>query len=295
MNEHVTDAMNTRQELLEDAPVTDLTMTLAGVDTSVLVGGAGPPMVLLHGPGEHAATWLPVLDQLADSHRIIVPDLPGHGATGTPDGALTRTWVEGWLESLVDRNCSEPPVLVGRVTGGALAARFVAAHPGTAAHLVLVDTTGLVPFAPDARFGLALGRYLADPSTTTFARAMDFCAFDVDAARSRLGDRWTAYLRLHGGPGAHASGTGCDRFVPRAVCRSSHPLAPAEQIDAPTTLIWGRHDLATPLHVAETASALHGWPLYVIEGAGDDPPLDQPGPFVEAILAAVRIPTGARQ
>ena len=86
MNEHVTDAMNTRQQLLEEAPVTDLTMTLAGVDTSVLVGGAGPPMVLLHGPGEHAATWLPVLDQLADSHRIIVPDLPGHGATGTPTG-----------------------------------------------------------------------------------------------------------------------------------------------------------------------------------------------------------------
>ena len=74
--------------------------------------------------------------------------------------------------------------------------------------------------------------------------------------------------------------------VPRAVCRRSLPSHQLEQIDAPTTLIWGRHDLATPLHVAETASALHGWPLYVIEGAGDDPPLDQPGPFVEAILAA---------
>ena len=295
MNEHVTDAMNTRQELLEDAPVTDLTMTLAGVDTSVLVGGAGPPMVLLHGPGEHAATWLPVLDQLADSHRIIVPDLPGHGATGTPDGALTRTWVEGWLESLVDRNCSEPPVLVGRVTGGALAARFVAAHPGTAAHLVLVDTTGLVPFAPDARFGLALGRYLADPSTTTFARAMDFCAFDVDAARSRLGDRWTAYsdytVALVRTPRVQvATGSFLELYAAAPI-----PSRQLEQIDAPTTLIWGRHDLATPLHVAETASALHGWPLYVIEGAGDDPPLDQPGPFVEAILAAVRIPTGARQ
>lgn len=295
MNRHITDAIATRRELLADAPVTDVTMTVAGVDTSVLVGGAGPPMVLLHGPGEHAATWLPVLDQLADSHRIIVPDLPGHGATGTPDGPLTRTWVEGWLESLLDQTCSEPPVLVGRVTGGALAARFVAAHPGTAAHLILVDTAGLVPFDPDPRFILALERYLADPSTTTFARAMDFCAFDVDAARARLGDRWTPFsdytVALTSSPRVQAAtGSFIELYAAAPI-----PSDQLERIDVPTTLIWGKHDLATPLHVAEAASVLHGWPLHVIDDAGDDPALDQPGPFVEAILAAVRAPTGARQ
>jgi pimeloyl-ACP methyl ester carboxylesterase len=49
-------------------------------------------------------------------------------------------------------------------------------------------------------------------------------------------------------------------------------IAPAElaRITVPTTLIWGRHDLATPLPIAEAASARYGWPLQVIENAADE-------------------------
>ena len=51
----------------------------------------------------------------------------------------------------------------------------------------------------------------------------------------------------------------------------------------PTTLIWGRHDLATPLSIAEAASKRYGWQLRVIEDAADDPPIEQPEPFLEAL------------
>ena len=37
-------------------------------------------MVLLHGPSEFALAWLQVIPQLVRTHRVIVPDLPGHGA-----------------------------------------------------------------------------------------------------------------------------------------------------------------------------------------------------------------------
>jgi len=52
----------------------------------------------------------------------------------------------------------------------------------------------------------------------------------------------------------------------------------------PVTLIWGRHDLATPLEVAQNASARYGWALHVIEKAADGPSMEQP----EAYLSAVR-------
>ena len=58
------------------------------------------------------------------------------------------------------------------------------------------------------------------------------------------------------------------------------PAAELERIAVPTALIWGRHDLATPLEVAEAASARHGWPLHVIEDCADDPPVEQPEAFV---------------
>ena len=62
-------------------------VTLAGVSTAVLEGGDGPPMLLLHGPGEFAAGWLPVFPDLVPTHRVIAPDLPGHGAS---------TWTVPW-------------------------------------------------------------------------------------------------------------------------------------------------------------------------------------------------------
>ena len=44
-----------RERLLTGIPVTERRFRLAGVSTAVLEGGDGPPIVLLHGPGEYAA------------------------------------------------------------------------------------------------------------------------------------------------------------------------------------------------------------------------------------------------
>jgi pimeloyl-ACP methyl ester carboxylesterase len=65
------------------------------------------------------------------------------------------------------------------------------------------------------------------------------------------------------------------------------PEAQLEAITVPTFLIWGRHDLATPLAVAQAASARYGWPLEVIEGAADDPPIERPAAFFAALRRAL--------
>ena len=62
-------------------------MQLAGTSTSVLIGGTGPSIVLLHGPGEFAGKWLRVLPSLLTTHRVVAPDLPCHGNSDAIDGA----------------------------------------------------------------------------------------------------------------------------------------------------------------------------------------------------------------
>ncbi len=119
---------------------------------------------------------------------------------------------------------------------------------------------------------------------------MDLCAFDLDQARRRLGQRWEPYaayaVELAGTPGVQAAmGALIEQFGAAAI-----PPADLDRIQTPTTVIWGRHDLATPLTIAEAAAARHGWPLHVIEGAGDDPPLDQPEAFLDALHAAIGTP-----
>ncbi len=281
-----------RERMLAGIPVSERRLPLAGMSTAVLEGGDGPTMVLLHGPGEFAAAWLPVLPDLIRTHRVIAPDLPGHGATGTPDASLDADRVLRWLGELIERTCPAPPMLVGRVVGGAIGARFAADHGARLDRLVLVDTLGLTPFEPAPRFGLALHRFLAQPTVGTYDRFMEFCTFDLDRVREQLGQRWEPYatyaVELAGTPSVQAAMGGLIGQFAAA------PIPPDElaRIDVPTSLIWGRHDLATPLQIAEAAGARYGWPLHVIEGAGDDPPLEQPDAFLDALRAAIGAPLG---
>jgi len=281
-----------RETLLAGLPIGERRLHLAGVSTAVLEGGsaaAGPPMVLLHGPGEFAATWLPVLPRLARACHVVVPDLPGHGASRVDDGRLDAGRVLDWLGELVEETCPAPPVLVGKTVGGAIGARFAAGGRSRLAALVLVDTLGLTAFDPDPRFGIAIHRFLGGPTPRSYERLMDLCTFDLDRVREHMGLRWDPFA-------AYAVALAGDEHVQAALGSllgqfAAAPIPPEQlaAIDVPTTLIWGRHDLATPLSVAEEASSRYGWPLHVVEDAGDDPALDQPAAFVEALQAALRV------
>ncbi len=62
------------------------------------------------------------------------------------------------------------------------------------------------------------------------------------------------------------------------------PAADLAQITAPTSLIRGRHDLQTPLRVAEAASSRYGWP-FARDRRSDDPFFEQPAAALRALHA----------
>ena len=67
----------------------------------------------------------------------------------------------------------------------------------------------------------------------------------------------------------------------------SGPIPPEQlaRIRVPTSLVWGRHDRATPLAVAQAAADRYGWSLRIIEDCADDPPVERPAEFAAAISA----------
>src|SRR5688500_9549302 len=77
-----------RRRLLAGIPVFERRLQLAGVSTSVLEGGHGAPVVLLHGPGGNATHWTRVIPDLVGTHTVIAPDLPGQGNSQVEDGTL---------------------------------------------------------------------------------------------------------------------------------------------------------------------------------------------------------------
>ena len=275
-----------RERLLAGIPVAERRLQLAGVSTAVLEGGDGPPVVLLHGGGEFAATWMRVIPDLVATHRVVAPDLPGHGASQVADGPLDANRVLAWLGELIERTCPSPPALVGHLLGGAIAARFASDQGDRLSRLVLVDTYGLGRFRPAPRFALAMIGFLARPTERTQDRLYRQCMVDLDGLREQLGERGELLEAYALDRARTPSVKAALRSLMPQLGVPAIPLAELARIAVPTTLIWGRHDRQVRLGVAEAASARHGWPLHVIEDAADDPAAEQPETFLRALRTA---------
>jgi pimeloyl-ACP methyl ester carboxylesterase/ubiquinone/menaquinone biosynthesis C-methylase UbiE len=268
--------------VLDEIPVTEQRLEPAGIPTSVLAGGHGAPVVLLHGAGEFAATWARVIPDLTRTHRVIAPDLPGHGASGL-DGPLDRRHVLQWLRELIDLTCDEPPILMGHLLGGAVAARFAAAEPRRVRHLVLVDSLGLAWYRPAPGFAFAMLAFIARPSERTQERLFRRCMADLD----RLHMEMDGHMELLEAYALERAREPTLKVALRHLMPAFGvpPIAAADlrRISTPTTLVWGRDDLQAPLRVAERASTRYGWSLHVIDDARDDPAIEQPRAFLEAL------------
>jgi pimeloyl-ACP methyl ester carboxylesterase len=274
-----------RERLLAGLPVTERRLAVAGVSTAVLEGGHGPPVVFLQ--AEFAAVWMRVIPELVRTHRVVAPDLPGLGASHASNGPPQVDTVLTWVGELIEQTCPTPPVLVGKGAGGAIAARFAVDHSDQLQALVLVDTYGLARYRPAPGMALTFAGVLLRPTERGLERGFrNYCFVDLDGVRGEMGERWEAIA-------AYA----LDRFrtpaVRAAMRRLMRPLASAipphdlVRITVPTTLIWGRHDRGVRLNVARLASDRYGWALHVIEDARDDPAIEQPQAFLEALRAAL--------
>ncbi len=276
-----------RERLIATMPVTELGLTLSGVETPVLEGGEGSPLVLLHGPGEYAAKWFTVIPALVGSHRVVAPDLPGHGRSVASEGAIDADRVLDWLDALIDATCCEPPTLVGQTLGGAIAARYAGRSGARLGRLVLCDSLGLTDFAPAPAFERALAAYMARPDNKTHDALWRHCALDLGRLSAGLGESWDlmrAYAidRANAAELRHTWNALMEEFGLPAI-----PSEELERIAVPTALIWGREDRAIPLAAAEAASARYGWPLHIVEDAADDPAIEQPTDFVRALRRAL--------
>ncbi|WP_067715948.1 alpha/beta fold hydrolase [Nocardia yamanashiensis] len=105
--------------------------------------GAGRPLVLLHGGGSSARSWLPVIDLLAARRRVIALDLPGFGDTPALNGGpFTMARLMDELAAELDRLGIATPVdMAGNSMGGWLA--LEAATRGLASSVVGIGPAGL--------------------------------------------------------------------------------------------------------------------------------------------------------
>jgi pimeloyl-ACP methyl ester carboxylesterase len=117
-------------------------LAVRGCNITMLRGGAGRPLLMLHGAGG-AGTWLPYMADLAARHDVIVPEHPGFGQSDTPEWLDTIPDLANFYLDFLDQLDLNNVDLVGHSLGGWIAAELAARNSSRLASLTLVAAAGI--------------------------------------------------------------------------------------------------------------------------------------------------------
>ena len=259
-----------------------------GIEIAYEERGSGEPLVLLHGWTGFRQDFEPHFDALSATHRLLVPDMRGHGeSTHTGDPAdYTFEALVGDLIAFMDAVAGAPCHLLGHSMGGMVALRAALAEPDALRSLILMDTNP----APLAHVNLealemagkvareqgmeALATILrnlesASPARTAAVRAHEAAAGEAywawRAARIRAID-----------PAAY------DTFV-HAMIHQTSQIDRLPEIAVPTLVMVGSQDVEFLQPSGILAAGIPDAWLLQIPGAAHQPQLEAPGRWLEAI------------
>jgi N-formylmaleamate deformylase len=117
-------------------------------DTSIhyqRTGGAGPPLVLLHGLTGNGACWSPLGRCLQSEFDVVMPDARGHGQSGKPSAGYRYDDLASDVLALIRELELATPILLGHSMGGMTAAEVASKIGGATGGVILVDPTFLSP------------------------------------------------------------------------------------------------------------------------------------------------------
>jgi pimeloyl-ACP methyl ester carboxylesterase len=98
--------------------------------------GSGPPLLLLHGWPQHWYAWRKLIPLLADSRRLICPDLRGFGWTDAPDGGYRTADLAADAVALLDALELDRVDVIGHGEGGRVGFEVCLSQPSRVGRLV---------------------------------------------------------------------------------------------------------------------------------------------------------------
>ena len=115
-----------------------------GVEIDALVGGSGPPLLLLHGYPQTRVMWSAVAPALAERFTVVVPDLRGYGRSGKPEGDATHTLYSKRVmaqDQIATMRALgfERFAVAGHDRGARVGYRLALDHPGAVSALAVLD------------------------------------------------------------------------------------------------------------------------------------------------------------
>ena len=245
--------------------------------TDLIDEGRGPAIVFLHGAGVDNAMWAPQHTHFHRSHRVVIPNLPGHG--GVPAVGCVEQMAEDVHARLqgirVDRYA-----LVGLSLGGMVALEIATRWSNEVSHLGLIEAVPTVTSSAVAR------------------RVIAACLWPMKL----IPPRWMARLPArHLGAETPAAAAYLKAALPRLNAAQAHTVLRLATVydgrrhlaglTMPCAVMVGARNLRIHKRAADMAAAIPGCRHVVLPGAGHIANLDAPDAVnaaLEALLAETR-------
>ncbi|KAF0720560.1 Aste57867_200 [Aphanomyces stellatus] len=240
------------------------------------IGDKSATVIFVHGFSSDKHAWLDVaMHVTADLNlRLLVPDLPGHGAT-TPFsskddfGVHAQVWnLEAFISQTV--GLDSPVHLVGYSMGGLIAGVFAATFPHLVQSLTLVSPAGITmpTKSPVVRLFDDDGIALMAATTVDDVEAL------LDFADSKRGTRSRTLLKMY---------AAVQKSRESLVTKIFYDLEPERstleehipRIDADMVVLWGKEDQILDVSCVQRIQAL-GRRTVVVNGCGHDLPSARP-------------------
>jgi pimeloyl-ACP methyl ester carboxylesterase len=262
-------------------------LRIHGVEQRVLVAGHGWPVMLFHGIAGSADEWLGVLPKIAQRHRVVAADAPGHGFSEKP--FTHRYDIDSYVDSVLgvmDAMGIRRGPVVALSGGGAVALSLALSHPDRVSKLVLVDAAGLgrqVSWSYRL-VRLPLARHLFRRSTNrvsveAFGRRLCYTP-------ARLPDGWVdRRLQIWSSPGAVEAFFSTTQAGISLLGQKVEFSRRLGEIKQPTLIVWGRQDPIIPVaHGIAAARAIPNARLEIFERCGHMPIWEYPDEFAQMVM-----------
>ena len=275
------------------------TVTLHGHAFSYSDSGTGPALLFIHGILGSQKQWAHLVDKLDEDHRLIVPDLFGHGESAKPVGDYSLGAHAATLRDLLDRLGIEQVTLVGHSLGGGIAMVFSYLFPERVERLVLVASGGLGrEVSPLLRSATLPGAEYVLPVIASgwmrdrIASAGRLLGSVGLRPGSDVREVWAGFTSLGDGDTRRAFLATTRAVIdPGGQSVNAHDYLP-DATPIRTLVVWGTKDRMIPAwHAASATTSIENCRVELFQGAGHVPHLDDPDRFAALVREFVGEPS----
>jgi len=207
-----------------------------GLNINYIQEGEGYDIILLHGWGCSIETMIPIFDILKDRARVTVLDLPGFGESDKLKKPINSYEYTEIVNEFIEKIGIKVANILGHSHGGRIGIILASKYPEKINKLVLIDSAGIIP-KRSLKYHLKVKSFKLLKKIYLILNNND---------KEKLSKFYKKY-----GSEDYRNADGIMRqTIVRVINDNLEPLL--EKIKAPTLLVWGEKDDATPLYMAKT-------------------------------------------